>query len=121
MSRSMRVAVVGLGFFLLASSPAPQSQASYHDLLIALRDSLTGVQAALADFRQDLPRVASETVVARSTVLQPRCRGAGKIIPGVISRIGSITTPVTMRREAGALVHALRDLGLVLRSDCETG
>ena len=119
MSPSMRAAAVGLGFSFLAISPAQQS--SYHDVLIALRDSLTGVQAALDGFRQDLPRVGKETVVARSTVLQPRCRGAERIIPGVTGRIRSATTPVLTRREAGGLLRALRELGLVLRRDCEVG
>ena len=117
----MRAATVGLGFSLLANSPAQQSPASYHDLLVALRDSLTGVQAALSDFRQDLPRVSRETVVARSRVLQPRCNSAERMIPAVSARIRSATTPVPTRRDAGALLGTLRDLGLVLHRDCVLG
>jgi hypothetical protein len=114
-------ATVSLGFFLFSTSPAHQQTASLHDTLIALRDSLTGVQAALGDFRRDLPRVSPETVVSRSAMLQPHCRMAVKMIPGAIAGVRSIATPPAVRESATGLLSALRELDATLRRECDQG
>ena len=118
---SRGAALAGLGLFLFSTSPAQQQSATYHEVLVALRDTLTGVQAALSDLRRDLPSAAGETVLARVAEVRMRCRGVAQEIP----RAGRVLRPATRgkkgRREAEQLLSSIREMETAIHRECQQG
>ncbi|MBI4502217.1 MAG: hypothetical protein HY700_13780 [Gemmatimonadetes bacterium] len=117
----MRAALAGLGVFLFSNSPAQQQSATYHDALVVLRDTLTGVQAALSDLRRDLPSAARETVLARTAEVHARCRGAAAEIPRAVRVLRPATRESRTRREGEALISSIRRLRVTIHRECERG
>jgi hypothetical protein len=117
----LRAATIGFGFFLFTNSPAQQQSADYHEVLLALRDTLTAVQAALSDFRQDLQRAGRETVLSRSAELGRRCRSAAAEVPAAVERLRPAMKVSATRRVAQSLIGTMGQLGAALRRECEQG
>ena len=127
----LRIAAIAFGFLVLGVLPLhgqrtrakPDSLllARYHETLILLRDTLTGVTAATFEFGRDLRAAGGETVLARARRLRVQCHAAGLVMHDAEPAFQPWRVPATARQQAGALGAALRRLRAILREQCELG
>jgi hypothetical protein len=110
-----------VGLFLSPFFLEQQQPAGYHDVLIALRDTLTSVQAALSEFRQDLPQIGKETVLARSSEIGRRCRAAEAQVSTATERLRPAAKEARHRTDAESLLRMMGELRTVLRRECQQG
>jgi hypothetical protein len=90
-------------------------------LLLALRDTLTTVEAALGDFNHDLRSAGPETVLSRSARLRRQCGPAALALARTRTQWQPATRTRRTQREASALITASLKLEQTLREECERG
>lgn len=111
--------LVGTPFETIRGQSAAQADSGHAHSLLALRDSVRGVQLALNAFQRDLPLVGPETVVGRAAELKRRCRTLADAAHAFASELQS--APPRARDAAETLSDVLERLRRGLTEHCVRG
>lgn len=121
---------VGLVLALAGAPPpvAPQAAGSgdstrthYRDRLVALRDTLQPVSAAIATFRRDLGSAGDETILSKAERLVRACGSARAALLDAVSEFAPGRVPPSTHQAADSLRASLRTLASGLDEHCATG
>ncbi|MGD8728012.1 MAG: hypothetical protein PVH40_10225 [Gemmatimonadales bacterium] len=108
-----------------SQDPGPQQDtvlATYHETLLALRDSMVPVRSAIGQFRRDLQIAGATTVVNRATRLTRACASFKGWVESARATFRPSAAPSRAAREASTVFLAQTD-GLVgsLNTHCLGG
>jgi hypothetical protein len=106
---------------VMGGAPLDSAQMRQRDRLLALRDTVRTVSAAVVGFRRDLTSAGSETVVFKARRLVQACGPVRTAMLDAVPGFGRREVPAWAGPAADSLQSALRGLGVALDQHCLSG